>query len=225
MSLVVERNIDTPNENTLEKVITHKTEFNLHSDNYKKPLLILGPSGVGKDTMINKLKEKYPNVFFKFPSYTTRERRPDEKEGIDYFYISEKEFKEMESQGKLFGVKEYNKNFYASNKSKLKEFIDNGDKIIILNYNIETANSIQKEFDFNYVAILPPSEGELRSRLIKRGDKPEDIEKRMEASKKDIRLIDKAKYIEFKFVNNDINIGFSKLENHIKKLYPQFFKT
>ena len=83
MSLVEERNIDTPNENTLEKVITHMTELNLYSDNYKKPLLILGPSGVGKDTMIDKLKEKYPNVFFKFPSYTTRERRPDEKEGIN----------------------------------------------------------------------------------------------------------------------------------------------
>ena len=225
MRKVEERNIDTPNENTLEKVITHMPELNLYSDNYKKPLLILGPSGVGKDTMIDKLKEKYPNVFFKFPSYTTRERRPNEKEGIDYFYISEKEFKEMESQGKLFGVKEYNKNFYASNKSKLREFIDNGDKIIILNYNIETANSIQKEFDFNSVAILPPSEGELRNRLIKRGDKPEDIETRMEASKKDIRLIAEAKYIEFRFVNNEINTGFLKLENHIKKLYPQFFKT
>ena len=225
MSLVEERNIDTQNENVFEKVITHMTELNLQSDNYKKPLLILGPSGVGKDTMIDKLKEKYPNVFFKFPSYTTRERRPNEKEGIDYFYISEKEFKELESQGKLFGVKEYNKNFYASNKSKLREFIDNGDKIIILNYNIETANSIQKEFDFNSVAILPPSEGELRNRLIKRGDKPEDIEKRMEASKKDIRLIADANYIEFRFVNNEINAGFLKLENHIKKLYPQFFKT
>jgi guanylate kinase len=94
-----------------------------------------------------------------------------------------------------------------------------------LNYNIETANSIQKEFDFNYVAILPPSESELRNRLIKRGDKPEDIENRMEASKKDIRLIAEAKYIKFRFVNKEINIGFSKLENHIKKLYPQFFKT
>ena len=131
----------------------------------------------------------------------------------------------MESQGKLFGVKEYNKNFYASNKSKLREFIDNGDKIIILNYNIETANSIQKEFDFNYVAILPPSEGELRNRLIKRGDKPEDIKNRMEASIKEIRLIAEAKYIKFRFVNKEINISFSILENHIKKLYPQFFKT
>jgi guanylate kinase len=223
MSLVEEKNIDNKNENVFEEVITHMTKLNLFSNNYKKPLLILGPSGVGKDTLINKLKEKYPNVFFKFPSYTTRKRRPGETEGVDYFYINKNEFKELESQGKLFGVKEYNNNFYASNKSKLKEFIDNGDKIIILNYNIETANSIQKDFDFNFVAILPPSEGELRKRLINRGDKPEDIENRMETSKKEISMITEAKYNIFRFVNNEINTCLENLENHIKELYPQFF--
>ena len=129
----------------------------------------------------------------------------------------------MESEGKLFGIKEYDNNYYASNKSKLKKFIDSGDKIIILNYNIETANSIQKDFDFNYVAILPPSEGELRKRLIKRGDKPEDIEIRMDISIKEIRLINEANYIQFRVVNNEINTCLAKLENHIKELYPQFF--
>jgi guanylate kinase len=223
MSLVEEKNIDNKNENVFEEVITHMTKLNLFSNNYKKPLLILGPSGVGKDTLINKLKEKYPNVFFKFPSYTTRKRRPGETEGVDYFYINKNEFKELESQGKLFGVKEYNNNFYASNKSKLKEFIDNGDKIIILNYNIETANSIQKDFDFNFVAILPPSEGELRKRLINRGDKPEDIENRMETSKKEISMIYGANYYIFRLYNNEINICLENLENHIKELYPQFF--
>jgi guanylate kinase len=223
MDLVEKRNIDNQNKNGLEKIIEDMTKLNLHSNNYKKPLLILGPSGVGKDTMINKLKEKYPNVFFKFPSYTTRKRRPEETEGVDYFFISKKEFKEMESQGKLFGVKKYNDNYYASNKSKLKKFIDSGDKIIILNYNIETANSIQKDFDFNYVAILPPSEGELRKRLINRGDKPEDIEIRMETSINEIRLITEANYIKFRVVNNEINACLAKLEKHIKELYPQFF--
>ena len=223
MDLVEKRNIDSQNKNGLEKIIEDMTKLNLHSNNYKKPLLILGPSGVGKDTMINKLKEKYPNVFFKFPSYTTRKRRPEETEGVDYFFISKKEFKEMESQGKLFGVKKYNDNYYASNKSKLKKFIDSGDKIIILNYNIETANSIQKDFDFNYVAILPPSEGELRKRLINRGDKPEDIEIRMETSINEIRLITEANYIKFRVVNNEINACLAKLEKHIKELYPQFF--
>ena len=129
----------------------------------------------------------------------------------------------MESQGKLFGIQKYNNNFYASNKSKLRELIDNGDKIIILNYNIETANCVKNEFDFNYVAILPPSEDELRNRLINRGTNPEEIENRMKNSIREINLINEANYIQFRVVNNDINECFTKLENHIKKLYPQFF--
>jgi guanylate kinase len=129
----------------------------------------------------------------------------------------------MESQGKLFGIQKYNNNFYASNKSKLRELIDNGDKIIILNYNIETANCVKNEFDFNYVAILSPSEDELRNRLINRGTNPEEIENRMKNSIREINLINEANYIQFRVVNNDINECFTKLENHIKKLYPQFF--
>ena len=125
----------------------------------------------------------------------------------------------------MFGIQKYNNNFYASNKSKLRELIDNGNKIIILNYNIETANCAKNEFDFNYVAILPPSVDELRKRLINRGTNPEEIENRIKNSEREIKLIDDAKYIQFKVENNDINTCFSQLENHIKELYPQFFNV
>lgn len=162
-SLVEERSVETPYAEDMEVLDVLMEELNLHSRHSKKPLLILGPSGVGKDTLINRLKEKYPSVFFKLPSYTTRAKRPGETEGVDYFYVSKEEFSAMESQGKLFGIQKYNNNFYASNKSKLRELIDNGDKIVVLNYNIETANSVKNEFDFNFVAIMPPSEDELRN--------------------------------------------------------------
>ena len=62
----------------------------------------------------------------------------------------------------------------------MNELINEGDKIIILNYNIETANKVKDELDFNFIAILPPYEDELRNRLEKRGTKPEDMEKRRE---------------------------------------------
>jgi guanylate kinase len=55
--------------------------------------MILGPSGVGKDTMIDMLKKKYKDVFFKLPSYTTREKRPKEEEGVDYFFVSKRNSK------------------------------------------------------------------------------------------------------------------------------------
>jgi guanylate kinase len=223
LDFVEDRNIVNPDVNALDNTMIFLAELKLNSNENKKPLLILGPSGVGKDTLINMLKEIYPNIFFKLPSYTTRAKRPGEIEGVDYFFVSEEEFKIMESQGKLFGIQKYNNNFYASNKSKLRELIDNGDKIIILNYNIETANCVKNEFDFNYVAILAPSEDELRNRLINRGTNPEEIENRMKNSIREINLINEANYIQFRVVNNDINTCFTKLENHIKELYPQLF--
>jgi guanylate kinase len=185
--------------------------------------MILGPSGVGKDTMIDMLKKKYKDVFFKLPSYTTRAKRPKEEEGVDYFFVSKEEFKKMESLGQLFGIQVYNNNFYASDKGKLRDLINKGEKIIILNYNIETANRIKNEFDFNFVAILPPSEGDLRKRLINRGTKPEEIENRMNNSLRERNLIYEANYIDFRVVNDDVNKCLLKLEKCLKEFYPEIF--
>lgn len=63
---MLKKNIDNKNENVFEEVITHMTKLNLFSNNYKKPLLILGPSGVGKDTLINKLKKNTQISFSNF---------------------------------------------------------------------------------------------------------------------------------------------------------------
>ena len=194
----------------------HKKEKNTH-----KPIVIIGASGVGKDTMINKLKEKYPDKIYKLPSYTTRLIRENEKDGIDYYFVTHEEFDKMEREGKLFGIQKYNNNKYASNKNKLEEALKNRDKIIILNYNIETANAIKNKLDFNFIVISPPSESELRNRLIRRKTKSEEIEKRMKNSIKEMQLINEANYIDFRFVNDDEERAFTKLENYLKEIYPQ----
>ena len=217
-----------------DKVIFDKDEMNaltdiisqlsIQTENNKKPLIILGPSGVGKDTIINMLLNKYPKIFYKLVSFTTRKIREGEKEGIDYFYITKEKFQEKKNENKLIGIQEYNDNFYASDKSKLEELMNKGEKIIILNYNIETANKVKDELDFNCIAILPPSEDELRNRLKHRGTKPEEMEKRMKNSLKEMKLINEANYIQFRVVNDEKDICFKKIENHIKKLYPNFFR-
>ena len=192
----------------------------LEIKNPRKPLMIVGPSAVGKDTMINKLKQKYPNMIYKLPSYTTRPRREGEIEGVDYFFVTKEEFQSMRDEGFLFGIQEYNNNFYASNKNKLDEMMADKTKIIILNYNIETANSVKDMIDFNYVAIMPPSEGELLNRLIKRGTREEESERRMQNSIKEMQLINEANYIDFRMVNDDEERAFRRLEEHLKRLYP-----
>jgi guanylate kinase len=217
-----------------DKVIFYKDEMNaltdiisqlsIQTENNKKPLIILGPSGVGKDTIINMFLKKYPEIFYKLVSFTTRKIREGEKEGIDYFYITKEKFQEKKNENKLIGIQEYNDNFYASDKSKLEELMNKGEKIIILNYNIETANKVKDELDFNCIAILPPSEDELRNRLKHRGTKPEELEKRMKNSLKEMKLINEANYIQFRVVNDEKDICFKKIENHIKKLYPNFFR-
>jgi guanylate kinase len=217
-----------------DKVIFYKDEMNaltdiisqlsIQTENNKKPLIILGPSGVGKDTIINMLLNKYPKIFYKLVSFTTRKIREGEKEGKDYFYITKEKFQEKKNENKLIGIQEYNDNFYASDKSKLEELMNKGEKIIILNYNIETANKVKVELDFNCIAILPPSEDELRNRLKHRGTKPEEMEKRMKNSLKEMKLINEANYIQFRVVNDEKDICFKKIENHIKKLYPNFFR-
>lgn len=206
-------------------IIEENNNNNIKINYNNKPLLILGPSGVGKDTIINMLLEKYPEIFYKLPSYTTREKRKGEIDGKDYFFITKEEFKVMKDENKLMGIQEYNDNFYASNKSKLNELIKKGDKIIILNYNIETVKAIKDEFDFNYIAIFPPSEDELRNRLKNRGTKPEELEKRMQNSLREKNLIIEANYIKDIFTNDDKNECFKKIEEHIKKLYPSFFRN
>ena len=198
------------------------TDSSDHSnDTNNIPVIISGPSAVGKDTMINKLKAKYPKTIYKLPSYTTREKRPGEIEGVDYYYVTKEKFQEMEEKGLLFGVQKYNNNYYASNLNKLQEALADMSKIVILNYNIETAIAVKDLHDFYFVAIFPPNEDALRERLIKRKTKAEEIEPRMKQSIKEMKLMHEADFIDFRMTNDDEETAFNKLENKLKKIYPQ----
>ena len=186
-----------------------------------KPLMVIGPSAVGKDTMINRLKAKYPKVIYKLPSYTTRPKREGETDGVDYYFVTKEEFFQLRDDGELFGIQEYNGNWYASNKTRLEEALKNENKVTVLNYNINTANAVKDEISFNFVAVLPPSEAALKERLIKRKTKAEEIEKRMENSIKEIQLINGANYIQYRLVNDKEEEAYNELERHLQKIYPQ----
>ena len=198
-----------------------KQNSKITSINSNKPLMILGPTAVGKNTLINKLKTKFPKIIFKIPSYTTRPKRNGEIDGVDYSFITKEEFLKLKNEGKLIGVQAYNNNYYALNKNKLKEALGDKTKLIILNYKIEMANIIKDELDCNYVAIYPPCEAALKERLIKKQTKAEEIEKKMEEAIKEIKLINEANYINYRLVNNEEEKAYNKLEKHLKEIYPQ----
>ena len=206
---------------------TNKNNCDKISNNNKnKPLIILGPSGVGKDTFIKKIISKYPNIFIKCVSCTTRLPRQNEKEGFNYFFINKKQFEEMEKNGEIFGKFEKYGNLYGTSIKQLEK-ISSKEKIVFFDYNIETVRKIheQKNIEFNFIALLPPDMNVLEERLRKRGtDSDESINERIIYAKKEIQLIKQSKFINFVVINGELEESFIQFEKSIKFLYSHLFE-
>ena len=86
-----------------------------------KPIVIVGPSGVGKSTLIKELTDKYPNSFGFSVSFTTRKAREGEKHGINYFYITVEEFKGMIEKDAFIEWFQVHDNMYGTAKSQIKD--------------------------------------------------------------------------------------------------------
>jgi guanylate kinase len=215
--------IKSRNKEIIQKYIS----LNNNSKTFKnKPLMIIGPSGVGKDTYMQLLISKYPKIFKKCVSCTTRAPRANEIEGINYYYITKEKFLELEKNGDIIGKFEKYNNLYGTSKQIIEKMLSN-DEIIYFDYNIETAIKIfnDKTIEFNYIALLPPNIEELEIRLKKRGtDNEESIKKRISYANKEIELINKSKFINHVIVNDVIEKSFQEFELCVKKLYSHILE-
>ena len=194
-----------------------------------KLLIILGPSGAGKDTLMNLIKDKHPNKFFKCVSYTTRSPRKGEKQGENYYFISKEEFQKLDSEQKIIGKFEKYGNYYGSSIDLIyKNLNEHKDKIIYFDYNIETAKKTLeiKNLSFNYIAIVPPSIEELEKRLIGRKSENQDsLHQRITYAKTELEMIKKADFLNYVIENDDLNKASSQFESCLKKLYPGLLKS
>ena len=196
------------------------------NQNNNKPLMIIGPSGVGKDTFMQKIITKYPNIFLKCVSCTTRSPRENEKEGVNYFFITKNKFEELDKNGEIIGKFEKYGNLYGTSKFTLDK-ISSKEKIVYFDYNIETAIKTfkQKKVEFNYIALLPPNIQELEKRLRERKtDNDDSINKRINYAKKEIQLINKNDFLNFVIINGDLDTSFNEFEKCIKILYSHLFE-
>ena len=202
-------------------------KFQKIRDNHKL-LMILGPSGSGKDTLMNLLKDKHPDKFIKCISYTTRSPRKDEKQGQNYYYISKENFKKLDSEHKIIGKFEKYGNFYGTSIDLINENIKKyKDKIIYFDYNIETAIKTLEiqSLKFNYIAIVPPNIKELEKRLIGRKSETKDsLLQRINYAKKELEMIDKANFLNYTIKNINKDEAFLQFESCLSKLYPEILK-
>ena len=201
-----------------------QTENNGLRPEQNKVLVVVGPSGVGKDTLMQKVFDKYPNVFKKGVTHTSRKMRNGEKEGYNYYYVTEEEFLKMKDEDKFVEFNYYNKNYYGLSKMELKNQT-NGDKILYVIIDINGAKNVNKaKIPANYVAILPPNEETLNERLKGRGTESEDVIKgRLETAKTELREIEKCEFFNHKVFNNDLDKAVLDMEQFLKIAYPNKF--
>ena len=158
--------------------------------NNNRGLLIVlsGPSGSGKDAVLNQLIGLDQNIV-KSISATTRPSRAGELNGKDYFFISEQDFCNAISDEKLLEYTNYCGNYYGTLKN-LVEDLQNNKKDVILKIEVNGAKQIKEKCpDSLRIFILPPSMDVLKDRLSKRGtETPESLEKRLSRAKDEIKF-------------------------------------
>ncbi|MBR2042939.1 MAG: guanylate kinase [Clostridia bacterium] len=165
-----------------------------------KLIIFSGPSGSGKDTLLEVLFTRHPEIKFSISSIT-RDMRPGEVEGKKYHFISREEFKERLSRDEYLEHNLYVDDYYGTPKKPVLDAIENGDDII-LEIDVNGAEKVRKIIpDAISIFIMPPSFAELEKRLRGRGtDSDEKIAKRLASAIGEMKRADEYDYI----VTNDV---------------------
>ncbi|MDJ0681758.1 MAG: guanylate kinase [Xenococcaceae cyanobacterium MO_167.B52] len=177
-----------------------------------KLIVITGPSGVGKGTIVRSLLQNHPQLSLSI-SATTRNPRPGEADGQDYYFISKEEFLEAISNSGFLEWAEYAGNYYGTPRTKIEELLDAG-KWVLLEIELVGARAIAEIFpDALRIFILPPSLEELEARIRKRGkDSESAINQRLIRAKTEIAAKDE---FDICIVNQDLATTIEEVEKAI----------
>lgn len=163
--------------------------------------VVSGFSGAGKGTIMKELMKKYGDVYALSISATTRNPRPGETDGVEYFFKTREAFEQMIAEDALIEYAQYVGNYYGTPRSYVEEQLNAG-KDVILEIEIQGALKVKKKFpDTLLLFVTPPSAEELKNRLIGRGTEPmEVIESRLKRAVEESEGIEEYDYL----VINDV---------------------
>ncbi len=162
-----------------------------------KPLLIVisGPSGVGKDSVLQRLKERQAPFHFVVTA-NTRPPRPDERPGVDYHFVSKEEFLRMVARGEMLEYAQVYNDYKGVPRAEVERALSSG-KDVILRLDVQGAATIRKNFPEALLIFLTANgEADLRARLMSRPtDQVEDLELRLATARQEMQRQDEFDYV------------------------------
>jgi guanylate kinase len=171
-------------------------------------VVISGPSGSGKDTVVSKYLENASDAWLSV-SCTSRSMRPGDEEGVSYYFISEQEFEQKIKNNEFLEYAKYNGNYYGTPKKGIEEKLKNGIDVILV-IDVQGAINIKEQFPESIcIFIMPPSMKELKNRLVgRKTESKEKILERFTTAYKEINEFTKYNYV----VTNDL------VDNAVEKI-------
>ncbi|MFO5528027.1 MAG: guanylate kinase [Cuspidothrix sp.] len=177
-----------------------------------KLIVLTGPSGVGKGTLMNAILQRYPELHYSV-SATTRSPRPGEVNGKNYHFITRSEFEKLVTQGEFLEWAEFAGNCYGTPREAVLNHIQSG-KLVVLEIELEGARQIRHTFPSALsIFILPPSFAELEKRIRGRGqDTEEAISRRLNRAEEEIAAADE---FDLQIINDDFEEALQEIEKAI----------
>ncbi len=179
-----------------------------------KLFVIVGPSGVGKGTLVKHLMNRVPYLFLSI-SATTRSPRKDEKDGINYYFLKTNEFEELIKAGDFIEWATIYGNYYGTLREKVEQKLSLPTDVI-LEIDVQGARQIKENADKAvFIFIKPPSEEELKERLRERGTETADeIEKRLSIAIEELKSESEFDHV---IINDNLNEAIDRLVDIIIK--------
>lgn len=187
-------------------------------------IVISGPSGVGKGTLIDRIKKENPTSFAVSVSHTTRAPRAGEVDGQHYHFSTKEKMTEMDKNGEFLELCNVHGNLYGTSIAALNAVRESG-KVCIIEVDVQGSQKIKKalaasgsDLRVAYMFISAPSIEELEARITKRGG--EDLAKvktRLETAKSEIKFLeDCPSHFDFVLVNDDLEKAYGKFKDFMK---------